>query len=156
MLHIAPEMITADQVIKLGFIESWGRGILKIQHGLRNAKLPPPIFEAKMGGVLVTIFRENTALETTQKIIQKNTSALPPKKQEILNYLSKNPSASRKELSENILGFSEDGVKHNLKGLLQKGIIKRVGPDKGGHWEVVKRQPVCNSNYIKKTDLGHI
>lgn len=156
MLHIAPEMITADQVIKLGFIESWGRGILKIQHGLRNAKLPPPIFEAKMGGVLVTIFRENTALETTQKIIQKNTSALPPKKQEILNYLSKNPSASRKELSENILGISEDGVKHNLKGLLQKGIIKRVGPDKGGHWEEVKRQPVCNSNYIKKTDLGHI
>jgi hypothetical protein len=72
MLHIAPEMITADQVI-------------------------PPIFEAKMGGVLVTIFRGNTALETTQKA----THILSTKQQEILNYLSTYPSASRKEMAEN-------------------------------------------------------
>ena len=80
---------------------------------------------------------DKTENKTTQKTTQKITSALSPKQQEILNYLSKNPSASRKELSENISGISEDGVKYNLKGLQQKGVIKRIGPDKGGHWEVI-------------------
>ena len=80
---------------------------------------------------------DKTENKTTQKTTQKIISALSPKQQEILNYLSKNPSASRKELSENISGISEDGVKYNLKGLQQKGVIKRIGPDKGGHWEVI-------------------
>lgn len=60
-------MITAAPLIKLGFIESWGRGFRKIQQGLHNAKLKFPIFEAKMGDVLVTIFRGKTAPETAQK-----------------------------------------------------------------------------------------
>lgn len=60
-------MITAAPLIKLRFIESWGRGIRKIQQGLHKAKLKFPIFEAKMGGVLVTIFRGKTAPETAQK-----------------------------------------------------------------------------------------
>jgi predicted HTH transcriptional regulator len=80
---------------------------------------------------------DKTENKTTQKTTQKTASALSPKQQEILNYLSQNPFASRKELSENISGISEDGVKYNLKGLQQKGVIKHIGPDKGGHWEVI-------------------
>lgn len=79
-----------------------------------------------------------TAQKTAQKTTQKTTQALSIKQQEILNYLSTHPSASRKEISENISGISEDGVKYNLKGLQKKGFIKRIGPAKGGHWEVIE------------------
>ena len=137
MLHIAPEMITADQVIKLGFIESWGRGICKIQQGPRNAKLKSPVFEANMGGMLVTIFREKTVPETAQKTAQKITHILSTKQQEIHNYLSTHPSASRNEIIENIPGISEDGVNYNLKGRQQKGIIKRW--TLGSEWGVAER-----------------
>ena len=35
-----------------------------------------------------------------------------------------------------IVGISRIHVNKNMKKMEQKGIIKRVGPDKGGHWEV--------------------
>jgi len=37
-----------------------------------------------------------------------------------------------------LLKLSEDGVKYQIKKLKDKGIIKRVGPDKGGYWEVIE------------------
>ena len=35
-------------------------------------------------------------------------------------------------------GLSRRGVEWNLKEMKKKGQIKRIGSDKGGHWEVVK------------------
>ena len=29
-------------------------------------------------------------------------------------------------------------IKYNIRKLREKGIIKRIGPDKGGHWEVIE------------------
>jgi ATP-dependent DNA helicase RecG len=37
-----------------------------------------------------------------------------------------------------LLKLSEDDVKYQIKKLKDKGIIKRVGPDKGGYWEVIE------------------
>ena len=36
-----------------------------------------------------------------------------------------------------IKDITEDGIKYHLKVLQEKGIIKRVGPDKGGYWKVL-------------------
>ncbi len=58
--------------------------------------------------------------------------------QKILQVLSKNPKSSRKELALEI-GLSEDGIKWNLDKLKKENKIRRIGPDKGGHWEVVKK-----------------
>lgn len=35
-------------------------------------------------------------------------------------------------------GLSEPGVKKNLKQLKEKEIIKRVGSNKKGYWEVIE------------------
>ena len=63
--------------------------------------------------------------KTTQKTAQK-----------ILDVLVKNPSATRADLAS-ATGLSPDGVKWNLDKLKTSGKICRVGPDRGGHWEVV-------------------
>jgi ATP-dependent DNA helicase RecG len=34
--------------------------------------------------------------------------------------------------------ITEDGVKYHLNRLKTDGVIRRIGPDKGGHWEVVE------------------
>ena len=78
--------------------------------------------------------QENTAQKTTQKTAQKTTQKISAKQEEILSYLKKKRSVSRKELAENIEGLSESGVKYNLKRLKDLGYIDRVGPDKGGYW----------------------
>ena len=64
--------------------------------------------------------------ETTQKTTQR-----------ILEQMKANPYVSREELAE-ICGLTSDGIKYNIRKLREKGIIKRIGPDKGGHWEVIE------------------
>ncbi|OGX11260.1 MAG: hypothetical protein A2351_07505 [Omnitrophica bacterium RIFOXYB12_FULL_50_7] len=69
-----------------------------------------------------------------QKTAQKTTR----KQREILEFLKKHPDASREEIASNLSGISESGVKYNLKVLQTKGLLRRLGPDKGGHWEITK------------------
>lgn len=35
-------------------------------------------------------------------------------------------------------GITTRTIERNLQGLQAKGKLRRVGPDKGGHWEVIK------------------
>ena len=44
---------------------------------------------------------------------------------------------SRKELVK-ITGLTEYSIKHGVETLKKEKAIKRIGPDKGGHWEVKK------------------
>ena len=34
-------------------------------------------------------------------------------------------------------GLSLSGVEKNVRQLKQAGLLKRIGPDKGGRWEVI-------------------
>lgn len=77
---------------------------------------------------------EETIANTTQKTTQKKLNANQNK---ILSLIKKNPHITRNELADE-LGITSDGVKYNLNKLKQLNIIKRIGPDKGGYWKVVK------------------
>jgi len=55
----------------------------------------------------------------------------------ILVLIKKNPVISKKELSGRI-GISVTAIDKNIRRLKKKGLIKRIGPAKGGHWEVIK------------------
>lgn len=72
---------------------------------------------------------KGTTLKTTLKTTRKTT-------RKILDLLIENPNASRKELALMLENITEDGVKYHLNKLRKEKIITRVGPAKGGHWEV--------------------
>lgn len=72
----------------------------------------------------------NTTQKTTQKKLNKNEV-------KILEIIRKNPSTTRNELAK-LIGITADGVKYNLDKLKKEKIIKRVGPDKGGYWKIIK------------------
>ena len=71
----------------------------------------------------------------TRKLTQESTQEST---QKIIVAIANNPNVTRQELSD-IVGITQDGIKKALDGLKRKGLIRRVGPDKGGHWEIVKR-----------------
>ena len=50
--------------------------------------------------------------------------------------LTKNPKITRKEFSIN-LNISIASVYRNLNSMKNNNIIRRVGRDKGGHWEII-------------------
>ena len=49
--------------------------------------------------------------------------------------MAKNPSITVSDLS-NLLGISRNATDKSTQFLKDKGWIKRIGPAKGGHWEV--------------------
>ena len=50
----------ADACFKAGYIDTWGRGTLKIINTCKEAQLPEPEIIEKDGGVQVTIFKDST------------------------------------------------------------------------------------------------
>ena len=64
---------------------------------------------------------------------------------EILQILQANPKITRKGLSER-LQLSIRGVEWNLAKMKQEGLIRRIGPNKGGRWEVIKSGELKKEN----------
>ena len=44
------------------------------------------------------------------------------------------------EQMANLLNISRRAVAKHIKKLQEEGIIRRIGPDFGGHWEIVKKE----------------
>ena len=76
---------------------------------------------------------EKGGQKTTQKTVVKTTQKTAAR---ILGILSENPRSTRRDLAL-ATGLTEDGVKWHLQQLKAAGLLQRVGPDKGGHWQVV-------------------
>ena len=80
---------------------------------------------------------ETTQKNYPEKLPRKTTQKITEIQSRIIDYLRNNPMASRNAITSFIKDITEDGIKYNLKVLQEKGIIKRIGPDKGGYWKVL-------------------
>ena len=58
--------------------------------------------------------------------------------QKILALIEANPAITIDEMSRE-LGLTDRAVKKNLAILKDGGMVRRIGPDKGGCWLVMKR-----------------
>ena len=83
----------------------------------------------KFGGRWVINDEENNSS-------QRETKSREKSREKILNLIKQNSEITQNELANN-LQLSVKAIEKNLKQLRESGIIRRVGPDKGGHWEVL-------------------
>ena len=113
-----------------GIMEKYGSGIRRIVEAFRSSGLPAPKFREMGEGFMVTVFH-GTPQKTPQKTPQENSLS-----GRIVAAVAASPDITRKQLAEK-LGISEDTVKEYLAKLKASGHLRRIGPDKGGHWEVV-------------------
>jgi ATP-dependent DNA helicase RecG len=109
-------------------IEKYGSGIKRVRNIMMGANAKNPLFELLGGFFKVTLFPSDSAdIESTQKST----------KEMVLESLKKDPALTRKELSR-ITGVSENAIKQHLASLKKQSIIKRVGSDRAGRWEVLR------------------
>lgn len=87
---------------------------------------------------------ETTELKNRYLLIGFKDAKLKPKstpksreksREKILRLLKKNAAATQQEIAAEV-GITVKAVEKNLKQLKQEGLLKRIGPDKGGHWQV--------------------
>jgi len=71
--------------------------------------------------------------------------------EKILSILKATPYITINELVE-IVGISQKGAEWQMAKLKKEGRVKRIGPDKGGHWEVIKLKAKTQTsyNFLKK------
>ncbi len=60
---------------------------------------------------------------------------LAENQKKIVLLIIQNQRISKRELAKK-LGISTTAIDKNITTLKKKKIIKRIGPDKGGHWEI--------------------
>ena len=104
---------------KLGVKGSVAEYVLRVAEGL----VGPP------DGVLSEVAWNETQRHS-QKSSQKNS-------QKIVDFIKERPEITTAEMAERI-GVSRWSIVNITNRLQEEGVIRRVGPDKGGHWEVVR------------------
>ena len=78
-----------------------------------------------------------TVVKTTVKTVVKTGMKTGMKTVDaIISLIRENPSITHDELSEQ-LGRARSTIIEQISKLKALGRLRRVGPDKGGHWEVV-------------------
>lgn len=73
-----------------------------------------------------------------KKVVRKGLSEKGCKKtaDKLIELLKAHPSLTQVGMS-NALGISRQAVQKHIANLKKSGRLRRVGPDKGGHWEVI-------------------
>ena len=121
----------ANVFFRAGEIETWGRGIERIVMACKSYGCPTPTVRYSSGEMWMVFYFREENLEGSQKGSQKSS-------QKIIELIRQNPNITTSEMAETI-GVNRRTVAKITKTLQTKGIIQRVGPDKGGHWEIVKK-----------------
>jgi len=75
-------------------------------------------------------------IETEKKVTVKVSVKVTVNQQRILDAIQANPFVTQEELAQ-IIGLSRKSIIQNMKKLQENGLLKRVGADKNGRWEVV-------------------
>lgn len=130
----------ANAFFRAGEIESWGRGMKRIFSACRDAESPVPKIQLDGHDLWVEFPFSKTYLEKLQgDTVSKNTAKKSSWKSSdvIITMLKKNKTMTIPELAE-ALNISTRAVEKNIQKLQNAGRLKRIGPAKGGHWDVLK------------------
>ena len=64
---------------------------------------------------------------------------VPVNQQKIIDSIKNNPYITQEELAE-IVGIARLNIIKNMKKLQEQNIIKRIGADKNGYWQIVDKK----------------
>jgi ATP-dependent DNA helicase RecG len=108
-------------------IERWGSGIRRIYEECEKENVKVEFKKLKSGFVVVFSRMERVGEKVGEKLTENQ--------KKIIDFIQKEPTISAKELSK-LLGISQRKIEDNLSKLKDKGLLRRIGADRGGYWKV--------------------
>lgn len=121
--------VIADICFKAGYIDSWGRGKLKIINSSNEAGLPEPTITTQDGGILVTLFKDKYSTE------QLKSLGLSERQLVAVEFVKENGKITNNELQQ-LLNLSERTILRELDDLVYKNILIGKGEKKGTFHEL--------------------
>jgi len=131
--HKPVNPLLSSYMYDMGFVEKYGSGILKVRELLKENGNREQEYVLNEIETITKIYLENKKDKTSDKTVERTVERTVEK---IIQLIKDNPYIIQEEIAEK-LGLSRRGVEWNIQQLKQKGLIKRVGADKGGKWEVL-------------------
>ncbi len=128
--------LIAGVLFKTKDIEKWGSGLKRISKECAASGVRVE-FKVLKSGFLVTFHRKPAGKAARGTVVEPVVKTVVKTGEKIITLIRRNPTITRAEIAQRT-GLSVRGVEWNLNELKKAGMLKRVGPDKGGHWEVVK------------------
>jgi len=136
--------LIAEILYLADYIQKAGSGTLEMIKQCRANKLPEPVFNADKREFKVVLKRKIPKLKNTQKnglvegLAERLVEELAESQIRILHLISADPKISKKDMS-NEIGISTTAIDKNISSLKKRRIIRRVGSDKGGRWEIIRK-----------------
>ena len=140
--HITPQKFTpfpknpkiARVFREIGRADELGSGVRNIfkYTPIYSRGGKPQLIEGDIFKIIIPLTpegEETTVEKTVEKTTQKNAL-------KIMELIKENPYITIKEMMKKT-GLTRRGIEWNIAKLKREGKIKRVGPDRGGYWEVV-------------------
>ena len=159
-MHFSRNPKIAEFMQQYKLVKEFGEGVDRMSREMAEAGNPAPEYkqvEFMLKVRLNSALREEnespithkTEVETydhegkekvnaTEGVNEKVNEKVNERQKLIISAIFKNPYTTQTELAKT-LGISVVHVNKNMKKLQEQGVIRRVGPDKGGHWEVIEQ-----------------
>jgi len=131
----------ADLFQRIGFIEKLGTGFERMRKYCSEAHAPVFKLDIDEKFFRIVFFKSKDYLEMVKadaKAGERVTERVTENQAKILDLISKDMFITSANLSEKI-GISERKIKENTAKLKKKGLLKRIGAAKGGHWKAVEK-----------------
>jgi ATP-dependent DNA helicase RecG len=129
--------LLAEPMYLAGFIERMGTGtgdIIRLcqEAGLKKA---PEFLQEE---IFKTILWRKNAEEPSQQanVVDNVVDTIAKKEQKIIKFISENKKITAKEIALK-LELTQRTVQRYLKSMQEKELIKRIGTDNSGYWELV-------------------
>ena len=122
--------VLASIFLQLRISERSGRGVPKIV-----GKYGKDAIKIEKNRIIVTIPFEKIGVNQYSIVYNKVSNKMNKTKSKIIDVMRDNPNVTINQLMA-ITELSEPGIKKNLKQLKQMGLIRRIGANKNGYWQV--------------------
>ncbi|MCL2646051.1 MAG: putative DNA binding domain-containing protein [Phycisphaerales bacterium] len=157
-ISIRRNAVIADLFFRLHKVERIGMGIQKMKEAMIASGLREPTFEPNEFFRAVFYRSPEFAMKEEQPGSKTNASGLVDglvsglvdglveNQRRLLVLIKENPRISKSAMAKAI-GISTTAIDNNLTRLKEKGILRRVGSTKGGHWEIMKNKSGMQADF---------
>lgn len=122
----------ARTFFRAGFVESWGRGTIKIIEECRKVGLPEPNIEELTGGVAITLYKDKTNKDYLKGLSLKEHQI------KAIEYVKEHGEITNSTY-QSLFNVSERTALRYLDELVSLDVFKKVGEKKGTKYKIASR-----------------